>query len=172
MRIGAVFVVALLLPLTCAAVGRGGPAGPMPETLPAAFGAAWARHDADALGRLMADDGDFVNVGANWFHGRRDFTLYHRRLLEGRFADSLIVPLEVRTRMMRPDVAIVHWSWRMTGDRDPDGTLRPPRTGLMSMIVERRHGVWQIVSAQNTNRGPGSAPEKTGIVQTIVLPEH
>src|SRR6266436_6738825 len=40
--------------------------------LPQAFCDAWAKHDGHQLAIIMADDVDFVNVGANWLHGRSD----------------------------------------------------------------------------------------------------
>src|SRR5580692_1871489 len=51
--------------------------------VPQAFYAAWNRHDGHALAQVMADDVDFVTVGAMWLHGRQDFEKYHARLLSG-----------------------------------------------------------------------------------------
>lgn len=140
------------------------------EQLPARFGEAWARHDGHALAALMADDEDFVTVGASWLHGRADFETYHTRLLEGRFSTSTIAPLEQRLRFLRPDIAVLRWSWRIEGDRNFDDTPRLPRAGLFTMIVEKRDGTWQIVAAQNTNAGPGTAPENEGLVFPITMP--
>lgn len=94
--------------------------------LPQAFCEAWAKHDGHALAQLMSDDVDFVTVGAGWFHGRRDFETYHTRLLSGRFKDSTSTPLKTAVRFLRPDLAVVHWSWTIQGDRNPD------RSGLVS----------------------------------------
>src|SRR4029453_18193058 len=54
------------------------------ETLVKSFCDAWNKHDGHALAATMAQDVDFVNVGARWFHGRRDFETYHTGLLGGR----------------------------------------------------------------------------------------
>lgn len=142
------------------------------EQLPLRFSEAWARHDGHALAALMAEDVDFVTVGASWLHGRSDFETYHTRLLEGRFANSTLTPLEQRTSYLRPDIAILRWSWRIEGDRNFDGTMRPARTGLFTMVVERRAGTWQIIAAQNTNAGPGNAPENEGLVFPIRMPTN
>jgi len=159
---------AFLLPGATAPISSEGAA--TPDDLPQAFSDDWAKGDGAALGQLMAEDGDFINVGGAWFHGRADFTLYHSRLLEKRFKDSRITPLETRVQMVRPDLALVRWSWRMTGDRDFDMTPRPPRTGIMTMLAEKQHDRWLILAAQNTNRGPGIAPENEGITFPIKLP--
>jgi uncharacterized protein (TIGR02246 family) len=138
--------------------------------LPAAFAAAWAKHDGHELAKLMSEDVDFVNVGGDWLHGRADFELYHARLLSGRFKESTITPLEISVRFLRPDLAAIHWSWRIQGDRNEDLTPRPPRFGLFTMIVEKRGGVWLIVEAQNTNQMTGPNPELKGIKPPIAFP--
>lgn len=140
------------------------------EGLPAQFSAAWARHDGRALAQLMADDVDFVTVGGSWLQGRKDFETYHSRLLTGRFATSTITPLETRLRFIRPDLAIVRWSWRMEGDKNFDGSPRPVRHGLLTMLSEKRSGKWLVITAQNTNGGPGNAPENEGLTFPIKLP--
>ena len=47
--------------------------------LPQAFCGAWAKHDGHQLAQMMAEDVDYVNVGALWLHGRSDFEKYHSR---------------------------------------------------------------------------------------------
>jgi uncharacterized protein (TIGR02246 family) len=123
--------------------------------LPQAFSSAWAKHDGHELAKIMAEDVDFVTVGATWLSGRTDFEKYHTRLLSGRFKESTNTPLETAVRFIRPDLALIHWSWRIQGDRNADGSARPPRFGLMTMLAEKRKGTWLVVVAQNTNGGPG-----------------
>ncbi len=95
--------------------------------IPQDFRDAWAKHDGHALAQIMADDVDFVSVGATLIHGRSDLETYHRRLLSGRCEDSTIALLPVDVRFLRPDVAIVHWIWKITGDKNPDSSPRNPR---------------------------------------------
>jgi uncharacterized protein (TIGR02246 family) len=139
--------------------------------VPRAFAAAWAQHDGNLLAKTMADDVDFVNVGGDWLHGRKDFALYHSRLLSGRFKESVLTPLDIAVRFLQPEIAILHWSWRIEGDRNEDATLRKPRFGLFTMVVEKRNGEWLVVAAQNTNQMTGPNPELRGIEPPIVFPE-
>ena len=141
------------------------------ESLVKVFCDAWNKHDGHALAAIMAEDVDFVNVGARWFHGRRDFETYHTRLLSGRFASSTTGALEVRTRFIRSDLAAIHWSWWIKGDKDFDGTPRPERFGVMTLLAEKRGERWQVVVAQNTNLIPGAAPEEEGIASPIPMPD-
>jgi uncharacterized protein (TIGR02246 family) len=122
------------------------------RNLPQAFCQAWNHHDGHALAQIMSEDADFVSVGAVWFHGRADFEKYHSRLLSGRFAESTSTPPETRVRFLRPDVALIHWSWRIEGDKNFDGSPRPKRFGLMTMLAEKRGDAWLVVAARNTIR--------------------
>lgn len=138
--------------------------------LPIAFGVAWAKHDGHALASIMAEDVDFVTVGATWFRGRRDFETYHTRLLNGRFKGSTNTPLQTSVRFIRPDLATVRWSWAIEGDKNSDGTLRPKRYGLMTMLAEKRKGRWLVAAAQNTNASAQSSPEASDIKSPIAMP--
>lgn len=140
------------------------------NAIPRAFSAAWARGDGDALGTLMAPEIDFVTVGGSWLHGRRDFILYHQRLFDGRFRGSTITPIEIDIRPVRPDLMFVRWTWRIAGDRNFDGSTRQPRAGLMSMLAEKRGDRWLVIASQNTNGGPGTAPENAGLVFPLRVP--
>jgi uncharacterized protein (TIGR02246 family) len=139
--------------------------------LPQSFCDAWAKHDGPELAKIMADDVDFVTVATVYLHGRADFEKFHTRLLSGRFKDSTITSLETSVRFLHPDMAVVHWSWKIEGDRNFDGTLRAaPRFGLMTMVAEKRDGVWQVVVAQNTNALLGRPPELRDIKTPIAIP--
>jgi uncharacterized protein (TIGR02246 family) len=140
------------------------------RALPRAFCDAWAQHDGHQLAAIMAEDVDFVTVGGAFFRGRADFEKYHTKLLAERFRESTNTPLEIDVRFLRPDEAVVHWSWTIEGDKNPDGSPRPKRFGLMTMVAQKRNGAWLVVVAQNTNAGPG-APEADDIKLPIRLPK-
>jgi uncharacterized protein (TIGR02246 family) len=143
------------------------------RTIPQAFAAAWAKHDGQQLAAIMAEDVDFVDVAGDWLQGRADFALYHSRLLSARFRDSTLTPLEISVRFLHPDLAVLHWSWRVEGDRNFDQTPRNPRYGLFTMIVVRTGRQWLVAVAQNTNRiaPPNPDPEMEGIKLGILFPD-
>lgn len=136
--------------------------------LPEAFSAAWAKHDGHALARIMAEDMDFVTVGALWLHTRGDFERYHARLLSGQFNAATITTLRTDVRFLRADIASIHWSWTIKNDRNIDGTARKQRFGLMMIVAEKRSGNWQIVVAQNDDADPSPAPELGNDVKPFV----
>ena len=138
--------------------------------LPQSFCDAWAKHDGHELAKIMADDVDFVTVATVYLHGRADFEKFHTRLLSGRFKDSTITPLEITARFLRPDITVVHWSWKIEGDKNFDGAPRAPRFGMMTMVAQKRANSWQIVVAQNTNALLGTPPELQEINTPIKIP--
>lgn len=140
------------------------------RTLPKDFCAAWAKHDGHALANIVADDVDFVTVAATYLHGREDFENFHVRLLSGRFKDSTITPIDITAHFLRPDMSVVHWSWKMEGDRNPDGTAPEPRYGMMLLVAEKQHGAWRVVVGQNTNAVLGIPPELQDIKTPIAIP--
>jgi uncharacterized protein (TIGR02246 family) len=139
--------------------------------LPQDFCDAWAKHDGHELAKIMADDVDFVTVATTYLHGRGDFEKFHVRLLSGRFKDASITRLETTVRFLRPEMAVVHWSWKIEGDKTLDGTpRREPRYGMMTMVAEKRKGTWLVVVAQNTNANLGIPPELQDIKTPIAIP--
>jgi len=138
--------------------------------VPQAFVAAWANHSGQQLAQIMSEDVDFVNVGGDWLHGRHDFEVYHTRLLSGRFGKSTLAPVDTAVRFIRPDLAVLHWSWVVVGDGHEDPQTHKPRRGIFTMLVEKRNGVWLVTVAQNTNQMPGPNPELRGITPPIVFP--
>jgi hypothetical protein len=79
--------------------------------------------------------------------------------------------LQTTARFLRPDLAVVHWSWKIEGDQNMDGTLRQqPRLVMMTMVAERRNGTWLVVVAQNTNAVLGVPPELQDIKTPIPIP--
>jgi uncharacterized protein (TIGR02246 family) len=142
------------------------------RNLPQAFSSAFNKHDGHQLAQLMADDIDFVTVGATWLHGKQDFEKYHTRLLNGRFHAIKFQVLQVAARFLRPDIAIVRWSWTATGDKNPDGTARKQRYGMMTMVAEKRSGTWLVVASQNDDSFPGLPPEFEGITSPMPMPNQ
>jgi uncharacterized protein (TIGR02246 family) len=141
------------------------------RNLPQAFCDAWAKHDGHQLAKIMAEDVDFVTVATTYLHGRADFEKFHVRLLSGRFKESTVIALQTTVRFLRPDMAVVHWSWKIEGDKNFDGVQRQePRYGMMTMVGEKRAGTWLVVVAQNTNAMPGIPPELQDIKTPIPIP--
>ena len=126
------------------------------------FTDSWNRHDMRSFGQCFAPDADFVNVTAQWWKGRAELEKNHAYLhgtidvtdttgvtvparAYGIFKVTTLSFTSTEVRFVRPDLAIVHASWRMTDDaRTPE-----PRTGLMTLVLTTQGGSWQIVAVHN-----------------------
>ena len=140
------------------------------RALPRAFSAAWAEHNGHKLAGIMAEDVDFVTVRGVWLQGRANFQKYHTRILSGRFRDATNTPLEIRVRFLRPDEAVVHWSWVIEGEKGADGSPQPKRFGIMTMVARKTDKGWKVIVAQNTNGAP-SVTEADDLDLPIRLPK-
>src|SRR5262249_7613529 len=81
----------------------------------------WNRHDMAQHTAAFAEDTCFVDVAGTILRGRREIAEEQGKRHAGRFRESTVRTLDVSTRFLRPDVAVVHHSWEMRGDAGPDG---------------------------------------------------
>jgi len=54
--------------------------------------------------------------------------------------------------VLNPQVAIVHVTWGMRGDRNDDGTSRRPREGLFTWVTVKDGKAWKIRASHNSNK--------------------
>jgi uncharacterized protein (TIGR02246 family) len=112
---------------------------------------AWNRHDVKALSALVAEDVRFVNVAGAVLTGRAEFEALQSRTHAMQFKESARSVAGTDIKFLTPDIAVAHVRWGMRGDKDPDGTPRQPRHGVMMQVLMKRDGKWAVVAAQNTN---------------------
>ena len=125
------------------------------------FANTWNRHDMPAFGALFADDADFVNVGGQWWKGRREIQRRHaythgvipREAVPealpsnyGIFKSSTYHFDRIDVRLKGSDLAIAHGAWTMTGD----ARTAEPRRGMMTFVLSRKGDRWVFDAAQNT----------------------
>jgi len=116
-----------------------------------AFKDAWNQHDVPTLAALFTEQGDFVNGIGVWAQGREAFqeamTRYHTTM----FRSTHLEPTVAGIRFIRPDVAIVHATWSMTGERGINDRPIADRTGLITMVMAQEGDGWKIAAFQNTD---------------------
>jgi uncharacterized protein (TIGR02246 family) len=114
----------------------------------------WNSHDMKSFAELFAEDADFVNVIGLWWRGRPEIQKEHETLHATRMRNSNLIAAEIAVRLLRPDVAVIHVRWQLTGDTGIDGVRLPPRQGVLSFVTVRTGSKWLIASAQNTDVVP------------------
>ena len=110
---------------------------------------AWNHRDAKAFAAAFSEDADFTNwrgVGAS---GRSKIEEFHAPLFATIFKNSHQTFGEVKILFIRPDVAAVDVHWDLTGATDPQGKPRPARNGLLSFVMAKSDGKWQIAVMHN-----------------------
>ena len=112
---------------------------------------AWNRNDVQALSALVAEDVRFVNVAGQVLKSRAEFQALQTRTHAMQFKQSVRSVTGTDIKFITPDIAIAHVSWGMRGDKDPDGTARKPRDGVMIQVLVKRDGKWTVIAAQNTD---------------------
>jgi uncharacterized protein (TIGR02246 family) len=118
------------------------------------FATAWNTPGMPGLEKLFAPNADFVVVSGHWHKGRDDIVTYHRALLQRGYNGSHLTPVKIDVRFVRPDVAIAHAAWH-ADYRSREGAPAV-RTALMTIVLTKDDGRWEIEAAHNTlTGGPG-----------------
>ena len=132
------------------------------ESVARAFFERWNNGDADGLAALFAEDADFVNVVGIWWRNRKSIRKAHAYGFERIFRNARLSITELKVRVLRPDVHIVHSVSTLVGQTGPDGKPAGPRVAVITMVTERRGDGFVIVSAQNTDRVEGADTHLAG----------
>ena len=125
----------------------------------------WNTHDVHAVAMLYAVDCDFVNNFGDVTHGRDGMEKTFGPFMSGPYSATVQTGTVRSVRFLKPDVAAVDVDWQMTGAKNPDGSPRPTRKGIHSLIMTRQSdGAWLITVMHvheftSTPRiTPGAAP--------------
>jgi uncharacterized protein (TIGR02246 family) len=115
---------------------------------------AWNHHDIAAMALLFAPEAGVVNLAGEWFRGREEFTRSLESLHSAKVKESIWQTQDIDIKFLTPEIAIVHVHFSSHGDRNPDGSLMPPRRGIFTRVEVKRGGHWVIVASQATNIVP------------------
>jgi uncharacterized protein (TIGR02246 family) len=122
----------------------------------------WNSHDMKAHCSVFAPDADFVNVNGWWWQGRKEIERQHTTAHETVFKTTVAEIAPKKIRLLKPDVAVVQASWRVTGDvRSKD-----PRDYIMTYVLRKHARKWLILAAQNSSaedRSTSSHPSNVSL---------
>jgi len=105
----------------------------------------WNTHDIHSVAMLYAEDCDFINNFGDVTHGRDAFEKTFSAFMAGPYSATVQSGTVRSIRFLKPDVAAVDVDWEMTGAKNPDGTVRPTRKGIHSLIMTKQgSGSWLI----------------------------
>jgi uncharacterized protein (TIGR02246 family) len=116
------------------------------------LGDAWERGDGKAYGLVFAEDAQYVTAPGERLYGRESIANSHQHIFDTIFKGTKLGRnYPVRYRSVTPDVVLVEGSGAVLFPGEVEASVPP--NGLMTMIVAKQKGQWQIVSFQNTPTG-------------------
>jgi uncharacterized protein (TIGR02246 family) len=105
----------------------------------------WNRHDVKAVVMTYTEDTDVTNAFGTVYHGRAAMEATFGPMLAGVYSETHQTGVVRSIRFFKPDVAAVDVDWQMTGAKNADGSVRPTRKGIHSMIMTKQSdGSWLI----------------------------
>lgn len=120
----------------------------------------WNSHNMDSMGTLLREDVDFVNVAGVWLKGKTSAVADHKQKHQTIFRSSVWTTDSIHVKYVKPDVAVLHISWGLRGDFDPDGTPREPRNGIFTWVATKKNRQWQLLAVHNVNKRVTVSPSK------------
>ncbi len=126
---------------------------PNPEALTKAFSAAFSTHDIDAILSFFAEDADFLTLTGSWAEGRAEIEAALRAEMAGAFARVKLVTGRTKVRPVFPGVAQVMQRFVLSGVLNADGSDAGRIGAVLSALMTREGGHWQVVSASFTGEG-------------------
>ena len=104
----------------------------------------FSRHDAHAAAMNFSEDADFTNMRGIHSHRRREIENRLASLFQGNLKDATRTDIVRSIRFFSPEVAAVDADTTITGTKAPDGSVIPPRKGLMIVTMAKQNGHWLI----------------------------
>ena len=148
---------AINLVLLVIVVGRAWPAAAQtvgPEALVDGFVRGFNTHDAKAFGSLFTEDADWVSVAGIRVKGRAKIQAEHEEAFTTFFKTTTLASTGTEVRLVRPEVAVLHFNWELAGQLDPEGKPRGTRRGIITIVAVKQADGWRISAGQNTNALP------------------
>ncbi len=104
------------------------------------------RNEGSGAGQsAYADDADWLNAFGVRQKGAADIEAWYRRMLAGpAFASAQLTMQPSDIRFIRPDVAVVHTTFEVIGQRTRSGQEMPPRRGHQFRVMTKEQGRWVI----------------------------
>lgn len=106
--------------------------------------AAFNRHEVERS--LFTDDADFVNARGIWLQGADAIERGRQAQFKSVLKTASIRLLDVRVRFVRPDVAIAHATYEISGMIGPDGVTMPPHQEIGLRILTKTRDRWLVTA--------------------------
>ena len=117
------------------------------------FADSWNRADGGAYGENYWPDAELVNPSGKVINGKSAIVQEHVDIWAGDLKGSRATGNVRRIQLLGPNYMIVDFDVQVTGFRKPPPGSLPNVKVLnnhLKHVMEKRNGVWKVLSAQNT----------------------
>jgi uncharacterized protein (TIGR02246 family) len=111
---------------------------------------AFNKHDAKAWTRLATTDAQLVTVRGESINGVAEIEKGLSALFQTRNRTANLKTLDVKVRLIKPDVAIAHVTSELSGVVGPNGQTLPVQRELSLRVFVKDSGEWRITAFHNT----------------------
>jgi uncharacterized protein (TIGR02246 family) len=106
--------------------------------------AAFNRHEVDRT--LFTEDADYVNAQGIWLKGAAEIERARKAQFQSALKAAAIKLLDIRVRFIRPDVAIAHATYEISGMVGLDGRMMPPHEELSLRVLAKNNDRWLVTA--------------------------
>ncbi len=115
----------------------------------AGFEEAWNAHDMKALGKLFAEDAEFINVVGMHWRGRDAIVAAHAAFHETAFRDCRLKTDAVEVRSLGGGHAVAVATVTQDGYTTPAGQVVPKGQFRMTFVLSKTSDGWKIAHGHN-----------------------
>ena len=115
------------------------------EALPEKWIKFWNMHNIDSLSTLLQKDADLVTVPGTLLKGRESFIKDHSIKFSTIFKESALTSDTIIIKYVKPDLAIIHFGWGISGDFDRQGKKQEIRHGIGTWVAIKEKNNWEIL---------------------------
>ncbi len=118
---------------------------------------AWNDHEIASYAALFTADADVINVLGWQWHSRAELQQKLGAAFKSVFARSRLTIGEVTVEFVKPDVAVAHVRWTMTGALSPTGSGNDaPEQGIQTQVLVKRGGILEDQGFPKHELRPGN----------------
>jgi uncharacterized protein (TIGR02246 family) len=111
---------------------------------------AFNRHDPRAWLRLATADAELITARGETMHGTAEIEKGLTALFQGRNRNARVKTLDIRLRLIRPDVALAHVTNEISGVLGTSGQPLPSSRELSLRVLVKDQSEWRMTALHNT----------------------
>ena len=115
-------------------------------------------HDGKAASRMYTQDARLVTVRGDVMSGPAEIEKGLSAIFAARAKNAMQRTMDVKIRLVRPDIAFAYVTNELSGLVAPDGRSLPAHQELSLRVFVRDGGSWQVAAFHNTMIAPFAPP--------------